>query len=286
MKQCTSVALQAVRRAHNERGEAAMLMSRAGLAHVEGRWDDAQRDLECALAWFTRAGDVHGRGHALADLAAVDRDFGRHDCALARLQLALSDVRAVQDRHKEAYVLNVMAKIWLERGGYEKAEALLRQALDVCPQNSRRVRVMLTYWLGETHLARGELAEAETAFVRVLHVVSELNDPIGKSCALLGLGRVRLARKEFVAADVTLRAALESSEAGGDALATGRALLALVELSLDRGEIDCALLRLDECDALVADLDQGGLPSRLAELRERLRTAARPAQQSAVPPVR
>lgn len=272
-KETNGVALQAVRRMHNKRGEAAMLLSRSGPSHIEGHWDDAERDLELALAWFTRAGDTHGRGHVLSNLGAVDRHHGRHDRALSRLQLALTDLRSVHDGHKEAHTLNIIAKIWLERGRYHEAEALLRQALEVCPSGARRARVQLTYWLGEAYLARGELAEAETRFHRVMQVVSELNDPVGKVCALLGLGRVWAARNDFCPAKETLQAALDTADQVGDRIGRCRALVALAGLALDDGDIGSASARLDEYDAMRTERGDFGWPAATAEARERLRSA-------------
>ena len=128
------LALDAVRRAGDRRGEAVLRYSLGGLGLAEQRLDDARRDLEEALAWFDEAGETHGRGLTRRYLAVVARLTGDYDTAQSHCLLALDDLQAVGDRVEEAYVLRNLAQIRLETGQAAEAEPLLRQSLAICSE--------------------------------------------------------------------------------------------------------------------------------------------------------
>ena len=272
-KETNAAALSEVRRANNKRGEAAMLYSRSAPATYEGRFDDAQRDLESALIWFSEAADQHGRGQVLCDLASLDIAFGRYDLALTNAKVAFADLQAVRDGATAAHALNIVAKVCIRRGELDEAAAWLHQAIEVCPTRARRVRVQLTYWLGQVYRARGEFAVAESMFKEVLLVVADLDDPIGRYLALVGLGRVQVVLRD-VSAEQTLEAALAAIHQIGEPVRKWHAVLGMAELAIARGDIDAASIWLDEYDALITEFDLIGSPAEYAEARDQVRLGA------------
>ncbi len=268
------VALAVVRRAGNRRGEAAIRYSRAALAIVEQRLPDAQGDLEQALAWFSRAGDVHGRGLALRHLAFVDRLQGRYDAALARYPAALRDLRAVGDHAGEVHVLSNLAQIHMDHDRHGEAERLLQEArLAGRRVRSRRVLAQVEYRLGQLYLGRGDLDRGEEAFTRVLRAATEIKDPVGEAYALLGIGSIRLARGQLPAAAAALRDARETMRRAGHALGLGRSLVGLAEVALRAGDHASAAGYLDEADALQARIGVSVWDAHARAVRERLRAA-------------
>jgi DNA-binding SARP family transcriptional activator/predicted negative regulator of RcsB-dependent stress response len=239
------VALEAVRRAGNERGEAAVLCSLGELAYVEQRVADAQKDLNRAWRVFDTIGDVHGRALAARHLGFIDRIQGRGSQALARYQSAVRDLQQVGDQIAEAHALSGMAQVLLEREDYDGAEQILRRALDLCGQFSmRRVEAQVTHRLAELFLERGDLDQAAQAFRAVLEAARASGDRTGEVYGLYGVGATltRMARPD--AASVSLSAALELARELGNHMVEGRILLALGELYGTQGQDSAALTAL------------------------------------------
>lgn len=269
-------ALAAARRAGNQRGEAAMRYSRASLAIAEQRLGDAQQDLEPALAWFTQAGDAHGRGLALRHLAFIDRLQGRYTAALDRYAAALSDLREVGDSAGEAHLLSNLAQIHLDHDRFDEAERLLHEALAICERvGARRVAAQVQYRLGHCYLDQADLVRAEAAFAAVLRVVDDINDPVGRAYALLGIGNVQLGQQESGPAGVSLREALEIMRQSGHQLGVGQALLGLAELSLGTGDTAAGAAYLAEAEALLTDIGVSVWRTRAERLRSQLQSAQR-----------
>ncbi|MBO0870549.1 MAG: tetratricopeptide repeat protein, partial [Micromonosporaceae bacterium] len=265
------IAAEAARRAGDERGEAAMRYSRAALALVEQRLDDAQRDLEPALAWFEAAGDVHGRGLALRHLAFIDRLQGRNESAARRLAAALVDLRRVGDAEAEAHSLNSLAQMQMDAGRHDEAERLLREASRICEKvGTRRVAAQVQHRLGQLYLERGDLAAAEAAATAVLRAATEMRDPIGIAYALLGIGEVALARGDLDPARVAMGEALETMRRTGHRLGVGQILLRLAELALIAGEDAGARAHLDEVESLMGEIGVANWRPRVWQLRGRL----------------
>jgi DNA-binding SARP family transcriptional activator/tetratricopeptide (TPR) repeat protein len=265
------VAMEAVLRRGNARGEAVLRYSRGGLALAEKRLTDAEHDLERARAWFATVDDAHGQALTLRDLASVDRLLGRYDSALTRSQAALSHLRSVGDRVAEASVLRRLAQIYLERGRADEAEAPLRQALAICAEvGVRRLEAQVQFRLGQVLLARGRFAEAEAAFHAVRNAAERGKDVVGRANALLGLGGVRLASEDLDLARGYLAEALEAARRGGSRLAEGQILLAWAELKHKSGIAEAALASLDHADAIFHDIGTPSWQARARALRQRV----------------
>lgn len=265
------LALELAVRHRDDRAEAAVRCSRAGLALVEQRFEAAASDLTAALNWFEQVGDIHGRGLALRGLGSIDRLQGRHEQAQQRYEQALADLRTSGDRIAEAHVLINLAQISSEQGGYEYAERILQEALAICTElGVQRVAAQARYRLGRLYLDQGNLTTAESEFTAALQTVNAADDPAGKAYALLGLGHAGLARGQLLQARSVLNEALVAMRRAGSRVGEGQVLLAVAELDLSTGARSQAEQRLAEADAAFSGIGAVRWQERVKQLRRRL----------------
>lgn len=230
------IALEAVRKTHNLRGEAAMLYHMGSLHITLLQFDQAFRELTTAVRLFGDASDDQGIAHATFHLASIDRLSGRLDDATSHYEQALAIFRTSGDNVATASVLQGLAQVKLERDESGAAMELLSEALSLC-QATRypRLEAQILHRLGEACLLTAEFARAVGAFERVLAITSDIGDDIGAAYALQGLGVARTRRGEFDQARTALQQALRRAEDVGEQMARARALLGLGELELACG---------------------------------------------------
>jgi DNA-binding SARP family transcriptional activator/predicted negative regulator of RcsB-dependent stress response len=265
------LALELAVRHGDERAEAAVRCSRAGLALVEQQLGAAASDFNAALEWFERTDDAHGRGLARRGLGSIDRLQGRYEQAQQWYERAIADLRASGDRIAEAHVLINLAQVRSERGDNPQAEQMLREALEICTDlGVRRVVAQARYRLGRLYLERGEAEAAESEFTATLQAVDTTKDPAGKAYALLGLGSTWLARGQMARARNTLDEALTTMRSAGSRVGEGQVLLALAELGLRGGSLAWAAQQLAEADIAFAEIGAVGWRGRVRRLRRRL----------------
>jgi DNA-binding SARP family transcriptional activator/tetratricopeptide (TPR) repeat protein len=263
------VALEVVGRHRDRRAEAALRCSRAGLALVEQRFADARSDLAAALAWFSRAGDPHGRGLARRSLASIDRLQGRPERARERYQQALADLRAAGDEVGEVHVLINLAELQIDHRQYDPAEDLLCQALAICTRlGARRVTAQARHRLGRLYLAQGELTKAETEFLAVLGLAAATDDLVGRAYALLGLGAVERRRQDPDRARLAFTEALEKMQLTGSRMGEGRVLLALAELCRDSGDLLVAAGHADQAEKIFTQIGAAGWLRQARSIRQ------------------
>jgi DNA-binding SARP family transcriptional activator/tetratricopeptide (TPR) repeat protein len=265
------VALQAAMRHGDRRVEANVRCSRAGLALVEQRFEEARADLTVALSWFTHVDDAHGRGLSLRGLGSIERLQGRHDLARQRYEQALSDLRASGDDVAEAHVLINLAEVDAESGDPRRAEELLHTALEICTRlRVRRVVAQARYRLGQLCLDRGDLSGAQDEFDAALATVKMLDDPVGRAYALLGSGKVQVGRGELTVARCTFDEALDAMRHAGSRLGEGRVLLAIAEVRLRSDEPAAADALIRQAEAAFAGIGAERWRERARQFRRRL----------------
>jgi len=265
------LALDAVRRAGNIRGEAAVRYSLGNLA-VNGKLGEASDHLSSSLAIFDQIGDAHGRSLALAGLAFADRLSGRNDRALARYHDVLAGCREVGDVVTEIDALSNIAQIELEREQLHQAWGHLEEAASRCRLiKAPRIIAQTEHRRGQFYLRMNDLWRAEQSFRAVLGVARKMGDMVGETYALADLGTVctRLGQHEQARAD--LLAAVTMSRHMTSNLVHGRVLLALAELHFAMAESSEAASLISE--ALIVFSESGPAPvwrGRLLELKARI----------------
>ncbi|MEU4246730.1 BTAD domain-containing putative transcriptional regulator [Amycolatopsis sp. NPDC026612] len=253
----TSVALDAVRRAANRRGEAAMAYSLGALNIARKRLADASAQLTTALELFDRERDVHGKGLVLRNLAFIDWVRGDLSAMRARYEQALLNMRSVGDRMGEALVLCNIAKFSGTEGNENYARELFQEALAISTDVScRRGEAAALSGLADLYLRTDRLEDAGDMLNRALLIVQEDRDRVGEAVALysLGLTRKRQGRPEH--AEIVLMQALTAARQVGERQIEAQALYQLGELLLERGNVKGALDYCAEANRVLGGLGQ------------------------------
>ncbi|MFI5621432.1 AfsR/SARP family transcriptional regulator [Streptomyces sp. NPDC051567] len=243
------LALEAVLRAGNRRGRAAVLSSLGALYLGRSQPDEARSALTSALGVFQELGDRQGLALCHRDLALLERMRGDEDRAMTLYDRALRDFDQVGDVVGRAIVLTQSAHIWMRRGQTATAQSRLDEALSIYRSvgyTGGQARTLRR--AGQLLQGQGEHERAVVTFTEVLELCRDSGDVIGEGHLLRDLGHAHaeLGRGE---------------EAGG----FYRQALAVREQIMDLG--GAALVRLDLARLLAGSVD-GAERARSRELLE------------------
>jgi tetratricopeptide (TPR) repeat protein len=231
------VALDAVQRARDTRGEAAVLYSMGTLSMVEQRFGAAYESLSAAAALFREIDDDQGLALVVRHVAFLDRLSGRLEEAASGYEQALRVFRAAGDPIAAAYVLHGLAGVKLEQGALGQAQELLGEALRLSQgTRSARVEAQVLHRMGEAHLRAGEPGRAAESFGHALERVRDAGDSLGEAYALHGVGVARVREGKPDLARAALQRAMVLARTVGDRLVEGRVLLGMAELALVSGD--------------------------------------------------
>jgi DNA-binding SARP family transcriptional activator len=232
-RETNDIALEATRKAHHVRGQAAMLYSAASLHIAQQQFELARQECTAAARLFQDAGDDQGIGLVASLIASVDRVGGRLNDATRGYERALAIFRITGDQVAAAYVLHCLAEVKLEQAEPDKAMRLLSDALQLSQATRcRRVEAQVLHRMGGAYLVTGELPRAVDTFNLALARIRDVGDPVGEAYVLRGVGLARARQGEFGAARSALQRSFELAGTTGERLAAGRALLGLSELAL------------------------------------------------------
>lgn len=244
-REAQEIALEAARKAGDERGQAEMLCVRGALAQTEQRFADARRDFEDAATLFRKTDDVLQVARSMRNLAYLERMNGQLEKAMSHLEQALAIFVDLGDQISAAHTLDNLAAIRSECGDIDNAKLMLAEALVRGKSGgSRRVISQVLHRMGRVHLQAGEFAMASGAFEESLTIVEQIGDTIGESFALHGLGIAQLRRGKHDEAATLLERSLTAADTSRNRLAEAHALAGLGELSIARGQPGDAIGRL------------------------------------------
>jgi DNA-binding SARP family transcriptional activator len=236
-QETNDIALAATRKAHDVRGQAAMLYSIGSLNVAQHRFDHARQVFAEARKLFADADDHQGVALVTSHVALIDRLSGQIDDAARCYEQALSLFNKTGDKVAAAYALNGLAQVKLDLHDVAGAEILLSDALRLTRETQcKRVEAQVLSRMGEANLLAGKLAAAADAFQLALARARELADPIGQVYALMGTGIAKVRQAEFESARDALQQALVLAGAAGQQLAEARVLLGLSELAIANGD--------------------------------------------------
>jgi DNA-binding SARP family transcriptional activator len=290
-RETTEIGLAAARAVRHTRGQAALLYSRGLLHLEQHWLGQARQDCEAAGRLFRDVGDEIGLALVVRTLAIADRLSGRFEDAVRGFEQALAAFRKIGNLEPTVSVLLDLARLRLERGEHQAATESLADALGlVRGMPPGRIRAQVLYVAGDASLAVGELDRAITLFDQALAIVCDIGDPVGHAHVLRGLGVARLRLGELGAARAELERALELAGSTGEQMAGGRALLGLSELALASDEPkQAAVLAQQASDAfqkigtpLYAERALNLLSSALAALGDSAAATAAAAQATAL----
>jgi DNA-binding SARP family transcriptional activator len=236
-QQSNDRALQAVRKAGNKRGEAAILTSFGHLHLARRQLAPARAVLEPAMRLFVEAGDLRGQAMAGRALANLDHHRGETDRARSGYFEALEGFRRVGDLACQAHVLSNIASISSEWGDHELATDQLNEALEICRDvGCRRIEAQVLYRLGEVLLRQQRNDEADLVLSSDLELIRASRDTIGEAYVLHALGRARARLGRRAEAEELLRKAISLREQIMDNVGASRVQQDLAPLLAKRVE--------------------------------------------------
>ena len=249
-----TAALRACVAGENSRGEAVMLVGLGQPALVASRRSGGlpiPANLERAIELLTGTGDRHGRAIAERTLANALRRGGQLGRPLELFQRALVGYEASDDRVGRWQTLRYIAHTYLDRREHDEALSLLQTALTAAAELGDRAVAQTRYWMGQAHLAAGELDAARADFTAVLDAFPE---PVGSGHAYAahGLGEVSLRLGDLDDAAARLDLAARLAREAEDGTLEGRVFLSIAGLRMRRTDPDAevaALWHAAECFA-------------------------------------
>ncbi|MFE7775462.1 BTAD domain-containing putative transcriptional regulator [Streptomyces sp. NPDC057445] len=271
------VALEAARSHGNERGTAAMLLGLGDLHLTKRNYARALPLLEESRTLFRKVGDDHGYALALRKAACADRIQGRFEQALDRWRECLPILRAAGDIEAQAQVLRWSGQTLLELGEPDQAEDLLYEAARITEGFHGRSTAQVRLSLGEHHLSRGELEQAEREFTRGLRATFENGDLSGHCHALWGLGWIDVQRGRCPEAEDRLQRARSLSRRIQDPLLESDVVLGLAAVCRISGRTADAVALLEEGAALCRQIEA---PARLERFLKALAELSRPREDA------
>jgi DNA-binding SARP family transcriptional activator/tetratricopeptide (TPR) repeat protein len=238
------IALEACRAAGDRRGEGVVLtmlgmppLVASGSAGVSG-----VNELARAVHLLSETGERHVLAVAQRTLANALRRNGELARPLELFTEALAHYQESGDLVGSQQALRFIGQTHLDLGDAPSAVEVLLEASRVARRTaSARVVAPALYWLGQAHLARGDLGAAEAAFHEVLSL-SPPSSGVAHAYALHGLGDLALAQGDAAEARALLSDAAVFAREGSDAGLEARVVLSLAaasaSLGLDADRVD------------------------------------------------
>jgi tetratricopeptide (TPR) repeat protein/transcriptional regulator with XRE-family HTH domain len=251
-RRCAGEALAAVRRAGDEHGEAAVLLSQGHLHAIYGRHREALGCWQAALPLLERVGDQTGRAMSLAAVALYRFDRGGFQQRRRLAEEALAILGQGGGPRACACVLHCLGILDHNHGRLELAERCFQEALELRRGlGTRRGEAELQYRLGSVLVKQGRDEEGASLLQQTLATMRQHGDRMSASCVEVHLGTalVHLGRH------AQARPLLEPWADSGNPYLRGMALRALAELHLAHGHHDRARASLQEALGLFRELD-------------------------------
>jgi DNA-binding SARP family transcriptional activator/predicted ATPase len=268
------LARDAVERAGNRRGRAAVHYALGALQLAKKHSVEAEKEFEVALDLFDEEHDDHGRGLVLRNLAFLDRLRGDGKGMLAKYNEALTIMRAVGDRMAEAHILCNVAKHYVAEGDEPYARRLLNEALAISTAaRCQRGQAQALNVLADLRISAGDHAEADAILKKALRIVREVGDLTGEAHVMYGISVARQAQGRTEHAELALKHALSRAREVGERQVEAQTLYRLAELRLSRGEVAAARTYCTEALALCAALGAGVWQARMLVLSAEINLA-------------
>lgn len=189
------------------------------------------------------AGDELGAAHALVGLAWCYQTVGLYSQALSSAFSALSMLEQLKPE-SVAGPLNGIARVYLDMGQSKRAIEYARRALEASaasPQQQRDRSTALRI-VGQAHHAQGDLAAAEQAYLEC----DRSADAYGRSLALISLAELYVEQKRYDEAVERYQECLNILSPQMREMVLCEAMLGLGKVYLARGEAERALGPLTE----------------------------------------
>lgn len=205
-------------------GEAMAVLGLGWCYHAAGLYQHALSNQFEALDALEKVGP-HAMAGPLNGIARVYLDLGQPELALEYGQRALAAAPTSPNFQRDtSTALRVIGQAYQRKGDLEGARRAFRESYERSDAYGQRLALLS---LGELSLEEGRFEEAQARFEECLERLSPERRELVQCQALLGLGRVFVARGEPERALAPLAAAVERGSASGapvDAAAAHKAM--------------------------------------------------------------
>lgn len=183
----------------------------------QGHWDQARALHGTALEAARRAGDQRAEASTLSQLGHIQHWSGEHSAASPLFTRALELYRGLGDRPAEASTLYQLGVLQYYFDDYPAADAGLTRALELYQDLGDRPGVAATLReLGIVRALSGDLNAAAARLEQSLELYRDLDDPLGEAKTLMDLGEVQSDTGDYPAAIANLTRALGLCRDVGD----------------------------------------------------------------------
>lgn len=180
---------------------------------AEGEYDAAHAAYQQALRLAERVDDAAHTARVHRLLARLYIRQQKFDAAILQANLAIGHYETMGDRINQEIMRNLMGSIYLETGAYQTVVELLVPTIAFFRRvNHSHFVAAAAANLAEAHLKLGELVQAETYALEVLH----LEEPYTYSHAHYTLGLVHHTRHDSATAEQHLQEAARYAQTNGD----------------------------------------------------------------------
>jgi CHAT domain-containing protein/tetratricopeptide (TPR) repeat protein len=231
---------------------------------------DSQRyfDEALPLAWVTP--DPAAIADILNNSALLISAHGRFEEGIDRFKEALPLARDAGADVTELAITANIAENYRFLGFYDKSLESYRDALKVAARVNLPRRTALTYrMLAQTHLDRGDRAEAERLLRASLPLWEQSGDRTGEAVTLSVLGQSLHERGDTDGAVALFARALPELRAGGTRGSTETTLIRWASIDIERGDTQAALTKLDEALAITRAIRDPDDESEILYMRAR-----------------
>jgi len=209
----------------------------------QGETDRAIRLGEEAAALYRALGDVAGLRYAVARMSIAYEYCGMHAEAMRACEELMQLAREQGDRRSLATATMQVAFLAINRGEFDRAEALYASALDdLRAVDDQRAVAIVLHNLGDAAFRQGRYDEAE----RLLGACAELVERVGNkpllAITLCLLGGIANATGDAARAESHLARALAIGRETGNRMAVAYAVEGLACAAAARGEAERALV--------------------------------------------
>ena len=232
--------------------EQALSLKLLGMAHqVAGRFEEARKRKEEALAIFRRMDDIRPIGMMLNSLGETLRLKGDYAAARDRYQEALTLAHEGGHRPEQILCLSNLAGALLGLGEFAEAERLLRQSIEMAGPTGYHVLPEAYRFLAEACLGQSKIDEAAEAARFALTLSRDENpDHLGHAWRVLGRVASRVGPMDFLggswSADACFQESIGVFEAAGMDSERSRALYDWGQHAIEAGDSEAGQSRIDE----------------------------------------
>jgi tetratricopeptide (TPR) repeat protein len=227
---------------------------------LQGRWQIYDQTMHLRLRAYQQQGDRAGEGQTLGNLGILAKNQGRYADAARYFEEALAIARELGDRAGEGQTLNNLGNLAYVQGRYADAIRYYEESLAIKRDIGDRAGEGATLGnLGNLARNQGRYADAARYYEESLAIARELGDRAGEGQTLNNLGLLAADQGRYADATRYYEESLAIARELGDRAGEGKTLGNLGSLADDQGRYADAARYYEQDLAIARELgDRAG----------------------------